>query len=144
VNEKGKGWMAEGLWFFSRHGREISCFSKASMPSLGPTDSPNQGVPEAPSSGIKRQGHVLEHSSPSSAEVKNKWIYTSSLSYVFVACTRKVLPYGISLEYDYNLVYRNLINLLIKCVTFFAFQHTCNICLIGVTTFGHLSVSLVL
>ena len=43
--------------------------------------------------GVKRQGHELEHSSPSSAEVKNKWIYTSTLSYAFIACTRTVCPF---------------------------------------------------
>ena len=95
--------MAEDLRFYSRHGREISCFWKSSIPVLGPTESPNQGVLGAPSSGVKRQGHELEHSSPSSAEVKNEWIYTSTLSYAFIVCTRTVLPFPLKdffLEYE--------------------------------------------
>jgi hypothetical protein len=37
------------------------------------------------SPGLKRLGHVADHSPPSSAEVKNKWIYTSTPLYAFMA-----------------------------------------------------------
>jgi hypothetical protein len=41
-------------------------------------------------SGIKRPGRETDHSPPSSAEVKNTWSYTFTLSYVFTAwCTVK-------------------------------------------------------
>jgi hypothetical protein len=35
--------------------------------------------------GIKRPGREAEHSSPSSAEVKNSWSYTTTPQYVFMA-----------------------------------------------------------
>jgi len=34
--------------------------------------------------GIKRQQHEADHSSPSSAEVKNAWSYTSTAPYAFM------------------------------------------------------------
>ena len=34
--------------------------------------------------GIKWQGHVVDHSSPSKAEVKSEWIYTSASLYSYV------------------------------------------------------------
>jgi hypothetical protein len=45
---------------------------------LGPTQPPIQWVPGALSLGIKRAGCEADHSSPSSAEVKNAWSYTST------------------------------------------------------------------
>jgi hypothetical protein len=36
-------------------------------------------------SGVKRQGREADHSTPTSAEVKKMWIYTSTLPYVFMA-----------------------------------------------------------
>jgi hypothetical protein len=41
---------------------------------------PIQWVP-----GVKRPGRETDHSLPTSAEVKNTWIYTSTPPYVFVA-----------------------------------------------------------
>jgi hypothetical protein len=35
--------------------------------------------------GVKRQGREADHSPPTSAEVKNMWIYTSTPPYVFMA-----------------------------------------------------------
>jgi hypothetical protein len=35
--------------------------------------------------GVKRRGLEAEHSSPTSAEVKKTWIYTSTPTYVFMA-----------------------------------------------------------
>jgi hypothetical protein len=35
--------------------------------------------------GVKRPGLEADHSSPSSAEVKNEWSYTSTPPYVFIA-----------------------------------------------------------
>jgi hypothetical protein len=35
-------------------------------------------------SGIKRKGHESDHSPPTSAEIKNMWIYTSPPPYVFM------------------------------------------------------------
>jgi hypothetical protein len=46
---------------------------------------PIQWVPGALSLGVKRPGREPDHSSPSSAEVKNAWSYTSTPQYVFMA-----------------------------------------------------------
>jgi hypothetical protein len=35
--------------------------------------------------GVKRQGREVDHSPPTSAEVKKMWIYTSTPLYVFMA-----------------------------------------------------------
>jgi hypothetical protein len=49
-------------------------FSKTSRPAVGPTQPPFQRVP-----GVTRPGHEVNHSPPSSAEVKNEWSYTSAV-----------------------------------------------------------------
>jgi hypothetical protein len=62
--------MGEGvstLW-----GLGIFLFITASRTALGPTQPPIQWVPGAPSLGVKRPGREAEHSSPSSAEVKER------------------------------------------------------------------------
>jgi hypothetical protein len=51
----------------------------------GPTQPPIQWVPWILSSGVKRPVHESDHSSPSSAEVKNAWSYTSTPTFIFVA-----------------------------------------------------------
>jgi hypothetical protein len=56
-----------------------------SRPVLGPTQSPIQWVPGALSPEVKRPGREADHSPPTSAEVKNSWIYTSTPLYVFMA-----------------------------------------------------------
>jgi hypothetical protein len=52
-------------------------FITASRTALGPTQPPIQWVPGAFSLGVKWLGREADHSSPSSAEVKNAWSYTS-------------------------------------------------------------------
>jgi hypothetical protein len=64
---------------------EIFLYSTASMPDLGPTQPPIQWVPGALSSGVKQPGREADHSTPTSANVKNTWIYTSTPPYVFMA-----------------------------------------------------------
>jgi hypothetical protein len=54
----------------SRQGLGIFLFTTASRPALGPTQPPVQRVLGALSLGIKRQVGEADHSSPSSAEVK--------------------------------------------------------------------------
>jgi hypothetical protein len=49
-------------------------------PALRPTQPPIKWV-----LGVKRQGREPDHSPPTSAEVKKKWICTSTPSYVFMA-----------------------------------------------------------
>jgi hypothetical protein len=58
--------------------QEIFLFTTESIPTLGPTQPPIQSVSDSLSLEIKRQLHEADHSLPSSAEVKNTWIYTST------------------------------------------------------------------
>lgn len=44
-----------------------------------------QWVPREISSGIKRRGREANHSTLTSAKLKNMWIYTSTSPYVFMA-----------------------------------------------------------
>jgi len=43
--------------------------------------------------GVKRPGPEVNYSPPSSTEVKNEWVYTSSPLYAFMAWTGKTLPF---------------------------------------------------
>jgi hypothetical protein len=45
---------------------------------VGPTQPPIQGLTGALSLGVKRPGLQVDHSPPSSAEIKNAWSYTST------------------------------------------------------------------
>jgi hypothetical protein len=56
-----------------------------SLPVLRPTQTPIQWVPGAPSPGVKRPRCEADHSPATSAEVKNTWVYTSTLPYAFLA-----------------------------------------------------------
>jgi hypothetical protein len=60
-------------------------YSTASRPTLGSIQPPIQWVPVALSLGVKRLEREADHSPPTSAEVKKKWIYTSILPYVLIA-----------------------------------------------------------
>jgi hypothetical protein len=63
-------------WFESRQGLEISLFTTASTSALGHTQPPIQWVPVALSMGVNWPGREADHSPPSSADVKNAFIYT--------------------------------------------------------------------
>jgi hypothetical protein len=53
-------------------------------PVLGPTKPPIQRVPVALSPrGVQRPGREADHSPPTSAEIKNTWIYTSILPHTY-------------------------------------------------------------
>jgi hypothetical protein len=66
------------LGFDSRRRLGILLFTTASIPALGPTQPPIQWVPGALSLGIMWPAREVDHSPPSSAEVKNVWTYTST------------------------------------------------------------------
>jgi hypothetical protein len=57
--------------------------STSTRPALRSTQPPIQWVPEPLSPRVKRQGRV-DDQSPTSADVKNTWIYTSTPPYVFI------------------------------------------------------------
>jgi len=67
-------------------------FITASRPALGSTQPPIQWVPAAFSVGIWRQRPEVDHSFVCSAEVKNKWIYTSSCCDTWLS-TGTTLPF---------------------------------------------------
>jgi hypothetical protein len=62
----------------SRQGLGIFLFTTASRTALGPTQPPIQWVPGSLFLELKRSVREADHSPPSSAEVKNAWIYTST------------------------------------------------------------------
>jgi hypothetical protein len=53
--------------------------------SMGPTRPPIQWVPGALSPEVKQPGREVDHSPPTSAEVKKTWVYTATSSYSFMA-----------------------------------------------------------
>jgi len=65
--------------------RNFFLFVTASRPTTGPTQSPNQCVPEVIWDEIKRPALEGNHSSPSSAEFTVTWSCTSTPSCVFMA-----------------------------------------------------------
>jgi hypothetical protein len=74
------GWTAEGLEFESRCGQDLCPLY---VVQTGSVDCPAfypMGV-----SGIKWQEREADLSSPTSAEVKNTWVYTSTPPYFFMA-----------------------------------------------------------
>jgi hypothetical protein len=60
-------------------------FSMSSRLAVRSTQPPIPWVPGALSPGVKRPGLESDHSPPASIEVKKIWIYTSTLSYAFMA-----------------------------------------------------------
>jgi hypothetical protein len=66
-------WTIGVLGIDSRRGLGICLFTTKSRTALGPTQPPIQWAPGALSVGVKRPGREADHSSPSSAEVK-EWM----------------------------------------------------------------------
>jgi hypothetical protein len=60
-------------------------FSTSSGPVLGPTEPPIKWIQGDLSPGVKQPGREADHSPPTSAEVKNTWMYISNPPYVFMA-----------------------------------------------------------
>jgi hypothetical protein len=79
------GYGLDDRGFESRQRLGIFLFTSASRPALGPTQPPIRWVTVASSLGVKRPGRKADHSPPPSAEAKNAWSYTSTLSYPFMA-----------------------------------------------------------
>jgi hypothetical protein len=75
-------------------------FSTSSSPALVSTQPPIQWVPGVPSPGVKWPVREVDHSPPTSAEVKKMWIYTPIPTYalmavqlhLFISCVRVSLP----------------------------------------------------
>jgi hypothetical protein len=58
-----------------------------SRPVLGPTLPPIQRIPGTLSPGVKQPENEADRSLPTSDEIKNTWIYTSTPLYVFIGAT---------------------------------------------------------
>jgi hypothetical protein len=71
--------------FDFRRGLGIFLLDPVSRPALAPTQHPIQWVSGALSLEVKRPGCEADHSTPSSAEVKEYWSYTATPQYVFMA-----------------------------------------------------------
>jgi hypothetical protein len=93
------GWTTEGSEFESRKGK-IFLFSTSSRLALSFTQPPSQWVP-----GVKQPGHESNHSSPASAEIKNKWIYTSTSLISHHGDMLNQLSTGTTLPLSYNCGY---------------------------------------
>jgi hypothetical protein len=77
--------IAAGYGLDDRRGRSSNpgrvknfLFSMSSRLDLGPTQPPILWVPGILSLEVKREGREADHSSPTSAEDKKTWIYTSN------------------------------------------------------------------
>jgi hypothetical protein len=57
---------------------EIFLISTSSRPALGSTQPPIQWVSAALPPGVKRPECEAENSPPTSTEIKNRWVYTST------------------------------------------------------------------
>jgi hypothetical protein len=72
------GYGLDDRGFESRQGLGIFLFTTASGTALGPTQPPIQWVPGALSLKVKQLEREVDHSPPSSAEIKNAWSCTST------------------------------------------------------------------
>jgi hypothetical protein len=75
------GW-TPGVQFLA--GAGFFLFNTASRLALGPTQLPIKWVLGALSLGVKQLGCEADHSTPSRAEVKDTWSYTSTPPYAFM------------------------------------------------------------
>jgi hypothetical protein len=78
----GVGQTTEVSEFESREGQDFSPLHVVQTGSGA--HQPIQWVPGALSPGVKRPGREADHSPPTSAAVKNTWIYTSTSTYAFM------------------------------------------------------------
>ena len=92
---------AERPWFDSLHGMDLSPSTNVqSFSDSNLTTCLKRAECFLP--GVKRPGHEVEHSSPTSAEIKNAWVYTSTPLHVFLGCTWNMLPLLYSLLFHEN------------------------------------------
>jgi len=71
------GWTT-GVQFPAQAMMGFFLFATASISALKPIQPPIQWVPGVISTGVKRPRREANYSPPSSAEIKNVWIYTST------------------------------------------------------------------
>jgi hypothetical protein len=66
---------------------------QASRLTLAPSKPPNQWIWGAKVLEVKRSERAADFSPSTSANIKNKWMYTSVLPHVFMACVETPLPF---------------------------------------------------
>jgi hypothetical protein len=99
------GWTIRVLGFDSRWGLGIFLSTTASRTALEPTQPPIQWVPGTLSLGVKLPVHESEHSSPSSAEVKEcVELYLHSTNKISRRDAQLKKSTGTSLPYLYLLI----------------------------------------
>jgi hypothetical protein len=78
-------------------------FSKASRLTLKATKPPILWVMGDPFFGHKAAERKVDGTSPSSAEVRNKWNHYMSTPHIFILCTGTILPLcGLVIFFKYN------------------------------------------
>jgi hypothetical protein len=85
IMELSLGFYYDKQFRFTPGGVKNFLFSRSSRTALRSTQPPIQRVPGALSPGVKRPGREVDHSPPTSAELKKMWIYTTTPPYVFMA-----------------------------------------------------------
>jgi hypothetical protein len=78
------GWTTKGSELESQYGQEFSLHQAVQTGSGAHPASYPMGT-GALTQGVKRPGSEADQSTPASAEVKKKWIYTSTPPYAFMA-----------------------------------------------------------
>jgi hypothetical protein len=81
------GYGQDGRWVGVRVSVGARIFSSPRLPdrSWGPSSLLSNGYRRLFPPGVKRPGRQADRSPPTSAEVKNMWIYTSAAPYAFMA-----------------------------------------------------------
>ena len=92
--------------FYSCRGSRFFSFPKP-KPALGPIHLPTERVPRAAYPGVKWWKRDANHSSPSSAEIKNEWRHTATLPYVVMARTGTNLAQP-SVDYTNTYIHRHI------------------------------------
>ena len=86
--------------FDSRHVKESFLFSKTFRLALGSIQAIIRWLPEVLPLDVKRSGCGINHSSPSSAEDKNEWSYTSTSPVCCHGLRRDNLPLSFAKEFQ--------------------------------------------
>ena len=112
--------------------QKIYLFNNTSRLAVGSTQLPVQWLPGF-CRGCKTAGSEVNNSSPSSADVKHKWSYTSLLPYAFMASTATALPFAITMSHFYNIILK--ISFHIRIFYIFGFGYSLEAFQLQLTTF---------
>jgi hypothetical protein len=98
--------------------QELLLSTTASTPALASIQSPTQCIPRPLSPMVKWTGPGTDHSSPSSAAVKNAWSYASIPQYVFMAW------YLVKQRNNFTFIFsKHLLHLLTSTIIFIILQY---------------------